>query len=306
MLITFAPLRMEKPLSIVEGPIVGVVEITQDLSADYKAIINFQRHVFFGSSIILGILFFVLLFLFKWCEGIVQNRALESIKLREKLNKAERFSSMGKMASRISHEIRNPLGIISNSAELLKKKMTGFDPSNKIPDVIVEESGRLNNIITDFINFAKPRNPNLIPCRIEEVLEKNITFLSSQIKEQKYTIKKQYSHNLPEIMADSSMLYQAFLNIFINAMQAMPEGGLIKIQIDSNEHRVAIVFEDEGCGIPGDLLEKIWDPFFTTKEKGTGLGLGIVKNLIEIQGGSIRLENNSLRGARVIIELPAN
>ena len=208
------------------------------------------------------------------------------------------------MAAGISHEIRNPLGIIRSSAELLKKKIAGYDPSNSIPSIIIEESSRLNDIITDFLNFAKPKSPNLISCRIEDVLEKNITFLASQIQEEGYFVEKFYGNYLPAITADSNMLYQAFLNILINAMQAMPDGGKIYIEISFINNTVTMLFEDEGEGIPEDLMEKIWDPFFTTKAKGTGLGLGIVKNIIEVHSGSIQISNRPDCGARVTIKIP--
>jgi nitrogen-specific signal transduction histidine kinase len=141
---------------------------------------------------------------------------MERLRLKERLAHAERLSSLGEMAAGISHEIRNPLGIIRSSAELLKKKIGEIDPQNTFPDIIVEEASRLNRIITDFINYAKPRNPNITPCRVEEVVVKNITFLEAQNKEQGYVIKKNFQNYLPEIMADSAMLYQSFLNILIN------------------------------------------------------------------------------------------
>jgi signal transduction histidine kinase len=229
---------------------------------------------------------------------------MERLRLKERLSKAERLSALGEMAAGISHEIRNPLGIIRSSAELLKKKVTKFDPSNTIPDIIVEEASRLNNIITGFINFASPRRPVLSPCRIEEVIEKNITYLSMQLAENGYAINKSYQNSLPEIQADANMLYQSFLNIFINAMQAMPGGGTIDVAIRADNNIVAINFDDEGQGIDDPVLEKIWDPFFTTKEMGTGLGLGIVKNIIESHGGSIQILNREQGGARVTVELP--
>ena len=182
--------------------------------------------------------------------------------------------------------------------------MTKFDPSNTIPDIIVEEANRLNNIITGFINFASPRSPVLSPCRIEEVIEKNITFLSMQIEENGYAINRNYQNSLPEIQADANMLYQSFLNIFINAMQAMPAGGTIDVGISADDHIVTINVDDQGQGIDDRVLEKIWDPFFTTKEMGTGLGLGIVKNIIESHGGSIQILNREQGGARVTVELP--
>jgi signal transduction histidine kinase len=229
---------------------------------------------------------------------------MERLRLKERLSRAERLSSLGEMAAGISHEIRNPLGIIRSSAELLKKKVNKIDPSYTIPDIIVEESTRLNNIITDFINFAKPRSPNLSPCRIEAVIEKNIKFLSLQLQEKGYTIKKDYQNFLPEIQADADMLYQSFLNILINAMQAMPDGGTIEVQILSKGKIVIINFDDEGHGIADEILEKIWDPFFTTKEMGTGLGMGMIKNIIESHGGNIQIVNRVRAGTRVTVELP--
>ncbi|OEU68095.1 MAG: two-component sensor histidine kinase [Desulfobacterales bacterium PC51MH44] len=302
-LITFAPLRAEQPLSRISGPVLGVVEIVQDLSEDYKAIFDFQIHVIIICTEVMGILFLVLVFVVKRGERIIEKRALERLRLKEKLNRAESLSSLGEMAAGISHEIRNPLGIIRSSAELLKKKMAGYDPSNSIPSIIIEESSRLNDTITDFLNFAKPKSPNMISCRIEDVLEKNITFLASQIQEEGYFVEKFYGNDLPAITADSNMLYQAFLNVLINAMQAMPDGGKIYIEISFINNTVTILFEDEGEGIPENLMEKIWDPFFTTKAKGTGLGLGIVKNIIEVHGGSIQISNRPVCGARVTIKI---
>jgi len=209
------------------------------------------------------------------------------------------------MVAGVSHEIRNPLGIIRSSAGLLKKKMEKLDPTNTIPDIIVEESERLNNIITDFLNYARPREPNFMPCRIEAVIDKNINYLTTQLAEKGCRVEKQVDAALPEIMADSEMLYQAFLNVFINAMQAMPEGGRIGVRVFSTNGSIYVRFEDEGEGIDSEIMDKIWDPFFTTKEKGTGLGLGIVKNLVEAHGGSLNIENRSGAGARVTIQLPA-
>lgn len=303
-LITIAPLRAEQPLSRISGPVLGVVEIVQDLTEDYKAIFDFQIRVITTSSVVMGALFLALLFVVKRGESIIEKRAQERLKLKEKLSRAEHLSTLGEMVAGISHEIRNPLGIIKSSSELLKKKMAGYDPSNTIPDIIIEESVRLNNIITDFLNFAKPRIPNMMACNVEDVLEKNINFLASHIEQEGYMVEKHYDHNIPEITADSDMLYQAFLNILINAMQAMPEGGKIRVAIQSTDNTVKIFFEDEGEGIPQDLMGKIWDPFFTTKAKGTGLGLGIVKNIIESHSGNVQIRTRPGAGAQVKVELP--
>ncbi len=303
-IITFAPLRARIPLSTTAGPVGGVVEIVQDLSEDYKWIFKFQILVISTGAVVMGTLLLILIFVVKRGETIIQHRALERIRLKEQLSRAEHLSSLGEMVAAVSHEIRNPLGIIKSSAELLKKKTAKSDPNNTIPQIVIEESERLNNIITDFLNFARPRKPNLIQCRVEEVIDKNIAFLSSQIKRQNYHIDTDYDQHLPEIIADTDMLYQAFLNILINAMQAMPGGGKIKIAVLSKPKWITIMFADKGQGIPDEIIDKIWSPFFTTKEKGTGLGLGIVRNIVESHEGNIQIENRSTSGARITINLP--
>jgi two-component system, NtrC family, sensor histidine kinase HydH len=305
-LVTFAPLRWEEPLGRITDPVLGVVEVAQNLSEDYQTIFRIQILVVITCTVLMCALFVVLIFVVKRGEAIIERRAEERIRLKEQLSRAERLSAMGEMAAGISHEVRNPLGIIRSSAELLKKKVAKIDSSNPLPDIIVEEASRLNNIITDFINFARPRSPKLSPCRIEDILNKNITFLSAQIAEGGYTIEKNYKEPLPEIMADAPMLHQSFLNLFINAMQAMPGGGRIGLAIRAEGGWVIVDIEDDGKGIPVGLLDKIWDPFFTTKDKGTGLGLGIVKNIIQSHGGGIRIGNRAPQGVSVTVELPVS
>lgn len=303
-IITFAALRAEKPLSPVAGPVLGVVEIVQDLSNDYKSIFRFQVLTLITVSAVMLVLFLIMTIVVKRGESIIQKRAQERLKLKEQLSRTKHLSSLGEMVAGVSHEIRNPLGIISSSAELLKKKMILEDTVSRIPDIIIEESNRLNDIITDFLNYARPREPNLFPCRISNVIDKNIEYLSWQLKEQGFDIHTHYDPGLPVIHADADMLYQAFLNVLINAMQAMPDGGDIDITVEAGENGLWIAFEDQGPGIKTEAMEKMWDPFFTTKDKGTGLGLGIVKNIIEAHNGNIRIDNRPEGGTRVSVRLP--
>ena len=209
-LVTFAPLRWEEPLGRITDTVLGVVEIVQDLSEDYQTIFRIQILVVITCTVLMGALFVVLLFVVKRGEAIIEQRAEERLRLKEQLGRAERLSAMGEMAAGISHEIRNPLGIIRSSAELLKKKVAKIDPTSAIPDIIIEEATRLNGIITDFINFARPRSPKFSPCRVEDVLEKNLAFLAAPIAEKGYTIRKAFQDPLPEIMADAPMLHQSF------------------------------------------------------------------------------------------------
>ena len=304
LLITFAPLRAEREFLRISGPVLGVVEIVQDVTADYRAIFRYQVTIIATSTLVMSILLLVLIFVVKRGEAIIEKRSLERQRLEQKLNRARHLSSLGEMTAGVSHEIRNPLGIIKSSAELLKKKMAVVDPDNPIPDVIVQEATRLNDIITDFLNFAKPREPDLAPCRLGDIVERNIRFLAPRMQKQGVVVDRRLDEPLPEIRADASMLYQAFLNILLNALQAMPGGGTIRIRAAVQDGRVRLFFEDSGPGFSEDIREKMWDPFFTTKEKGTGLGLGIVRNIIEAHGGGIHMENREQGGARVVVELP--
>ncbi len=306
-IITFSPLRAEQTKSParLEGPVLGVVEIVRDVSDDYKKVFKLQGLIIGSCFIVMGILFIMLRFVVKHGEKIIEKRADERLKLEEKLRQAEHLSAIGEMTAGVSHEIRNPLGIIKSSAQLLKKKMEKIDAQSTIPDIIIEESARLDNIITDFLNFARPRTPDLHPCRIENIIEKNISYLRPQMEDNNFKIIREISDSLPEIKADSAMLYQAFLNILINAFQSLKQNGLITIKVKFVSRDIVINFIDNGEGVPEDVLKKVWVPFFTTKDTGTGLGLGIVKNIIEAHRGTITITNEPSKGANVEIRLPA-
>ena len=276
----------------------------QDLSDEYGRIYRVQGQVLLSCTLVMLTLFLVLFFVVRRGENIIEQRAQERLRLKEQLARARHLSTIGEMTAGISHEIRNPLGIIKSSAAVLKKRMAAVDPGNGLPGIIEEEAARLNNIITDFLNYARPREPIFQPCRLEEIMKKNLQALGPQIDAQNYTVVKDIHPALPDIQADADMLYQAFLNLLLNAMQAMPEGGEIRIRITPADDRLIIQITDQGPGIPEDVMEKIWDPFFTNKKIGTGLGLGIVRNIIEAHGGNITIENGPEAGTAATIRLP--
>ena len=305
-IVTFAPLKAEKRSGppTLTGPVLGVIEIVQDTSEDYNKVAKLQWLTVATCFLVMGTLFIVLRLVVKHGENILERRAEERLKLEEKLRRAEHLSAIGEMTAGVSHEIRNPLGIIKSSAELLKKQVARHGIDTNIPGIIVEESGRLDNIIKDFLDFARPKNPDLLPCRVEEVVEKNLAFVDGRSKEKGIAVEKHFQQGLPKIMADSDMLYQAFLNIIINSFQAMNNNGKMTIEIFHKQNNVVILFKDTGPGIKEEDLEKIWTPFFTTKDSGSGLGLGVVKNIIDAHGGSIYMVNRESEGVRVEIALP--
>jgi signal transduction histidine kinase len=255
---------------------------------------------------VMAVLFLVLRLVVKKGEEVLERRAMEQLELKERLSRAERLSALGELTAGVSHEIRNPLGIIRSSAELLSKKMAEYEPENPVADVIVEETVRLNTIITDFLNFAVPKTPNLLPTDVKEVVEKTLNFLTPQIREHHIIITRDFDSNLPEVMADQGLLHQAFLNIFINAMQSMANAGKLRVEIRAVNRSVTVSFIDSGKGIPDSVLGKVWDPFFTTKETGSGLGLGIVRNIIKSHGGDVHIANRPEGGAEVTVTLPGS
>ncbi len=288
----------------VESPIFGVFEVVRDLTEDYRTIFEFQKRMVLSITGVMATLFLVLRFMVKRGEEILERRAMEQLELKERLSRAERLSALGELTAGVSHEIRNPLGIIQSSAELLGRKMAVYEPGNPVADIIVEESGRLNTIITDFLNFAVPKTPHLLPTDVKDVVEKNLNFIEPQIRENQILVTREFESDLPVVMTDQGLLYQAFLNILINAMQSMGSGGKIGVEISAKNHWVTVAFKDSGKGISDHVLGKVWDPFFTTKEAGSGLGLGIVRNIVKSHGGEVGIANRPEGGALVTVTLP--
>ena len=304
LLVTFSPLRVEQGLTTTKGPVMGVVEIVQDVTTESRQVFRYQTLILLTSGIVMGILFFALLMVVKRGERMIERRAEERLRLEDQLAKAKHLSSLGEMTAGISHEIRNPLGIIRSSAELLSQKIAVLDPDDTIPMIIVEEATRLDGIITDFLSYARPHKPRLGSCQVTAVIEKNLSFLAPQMEAEDHRVERDVETSLPPVMGDSDLLYQAFLNLLINAMQAMPGGGVTQIHLFRQLADVIIWFDNQGPPIESEKLDKIWDPFFTTKDKGTGLGLGIVKNIIDAHHGRIAIYNLEKGGVRVEIRLP--
>lgn len=302
---TFAPLRMEGTSASLSGHVIGVIEIVQNVSEDYRSIFRLQILVIFTSTLIMALLFLVLRTIVKKGERIIKERNDDEIRLREELNQKRHLSAIGEMTAAISHEIRNPLGIIRSSAELLKKKMGRVDPEDSISDVIIEEANRMNTIITEFLDYARPNPAKLVPSRVSDILLKSKTFFAPELERGHYDLDMDISPNLPDIDADPDQLHQAFMNLILNAMQAMPEGGKIRIRAMEEEGGIGLFFEDEGPGLDAAIAQKVREPFFTTKEKGTGLGLGIVEKIILAHGGRLEFFNRKKGGLQVLVFLPS-
>jgi PAS domain S-box-containing protein len=245
---------------------------------------------------------------------IVVFRDLTNVyKIQEEILRMDRLVSLGKLASGIAHELRNPLAGIKTTAQALGEEMSEDDSRREYLHRITKEIDRLNDLLKTFFSFAKPQNLNLAHCHIRDIINEIIPFLIKEIADKGIRFIEAYHPQLPNIKVDKTQIHQVFLNLFLNAIQAMPNGGELKIEASPtisdplkgfNQNYVRIVISDTGRGIPSQIVHKIFDPFFTTKPKGIGLGLSITYQIIKKHGGTIKVESEWEKGTSFVINLP--
>jgi two-component system, NtrC family, sensor histidine kinase HydH len=304
---TYYPLRESTGNYWMLGNIYGVIQITQDVTDQYVAL---QRSIIVVILVAAGLmvfLFVMLTLIVRRGERILLEQGQEQKRLEEQLQQSEKLASIGQMVATIAHEIRNPLGIVRSSAEVLAKK-TNPDPSKiqKLSRIIVEEATRLSSILTDFLDFARPRSPNPKAIDVRDVIARVRNNLEEEIQARRIQwLDQQLNGVHPIIMGDSDLLYQAFLNVAMNAFEAMKDGGTLTISVSQEASKIRVDFADDGHGIREDDLPKIFTPFFTTHEMGTGLGLSVVHNIIIAHGGEVSVRSREGGGAEFTISLPA-
>jgi PAS domain S-box-containing protein len=234
-------------------------------------------------------------------------------KIQEEILRMDRLVSLGKLSSGIAHELRNPLAGIKTTAQALSEEMSKDDSRREYLNRITKEIDRLNDLLKTFFSFAKPQKLNLIECSVKDVINEIIPFLFKEIADQGVRFVETYHPQLPKIKVDKNQMYQVFLNLFLNAIQAMPNGGELKIEVTPtvsysqdgpSQNFIKIVISDTGKGIPPNIIHRIFDPFFTTKPKGIGLGLSITYQIIKKHGGTIKVESKLEKGTSFIINLP--
>lgn len=246
------------------------------------------------------------------------NRRLEQAQAEAR--RSERLAALGQLSAGLAHEIRNPLGVIKGSAEMLTQKLAKSDPlATELAGYISTETNRLSALVTRFLDFARPLHADLAPREITSVLDRALNDVALLWKGSTVKVEREYEANLPEVPMDEALCEQAFLNIIQNAYDAMGEtGGVIRVAAKRSRGNrggaavegVEIRMTDSGPGIPPELREQIFNPFVTTKKTGVGLGLSIVSKIIDGHHGAIRVEVSDVpagagRGASFVIFLPA-
>ena len=237
-------------------------------------------------------------------KGTVDVLAEENERLQEELIKSEKLRIAGTLASGIAHEIKNPLTSLKTYTSYLEEKHN--DPSfrKKFKEVMNHEINQIDHLVLNLLNFAKPHPLKFESADVHKALDRTFELINSSLAKADISLVRAYHRPNTEILGDPSQLQQAFLNIFLNAMDAMPNGGELKISTETEDGWLKIRIEDTGCGMTEEQLKHVFEPFYTTKEKGTGLGLAITKRIIEDHKGKIKVTSDPNKGSTFDISLP--
>ncbi|GAB4271183.1 MAG: hypothetical protein Kow0029_08600 [Candidatus Rifleibacteriota bacterium] len=240
----------------------------------------------------LGTVFFI--------KDVTQMSAME-----DQLKRADRLSALGVLAAGIAHEIRNPLTGMKMIVQLLEREFSGDDSRREPLGIIQKEIDRLEGIIGNLLDFARPTKPKAVEVDVGKVLDDCYLLVKNQLRKQGINFSRSTDGDYPLVIGDPDQLKQVFINIMTNAIQALSSGGSLKIYFEHRDESLVVAFEDTGSGIPADKLQDIFNPFMTTKEDGTGLGLSMAQRIVEEHGGKIEVQSSLGEGSTFYVYLPA-
>jgi signal transduction histidine kinase len=230
----------------------------------------------------------------------------ERLRQNERMFRAEQLATMGQFAAGIAHELRNPLTAIRSTIQYLENEFEQDTDQRKLAHDILDEVDRLNNIVGNLLSLARPAESNPEEIDIRREIERCVNFIETKARSQNIKLQMDFEQDLPMLRFDQAELRQVLLNVMMNGLQSMPEGGLLMIKASriAGSDRLLIQIGDEGPGIPADLRQKVFDPFFTTKAGGTGLGLAICNSIVKRYNGEIWIEQTKGGGTEMKISLP--
>jgi len=246
-------------------------------------------------------------------EKIIQESETR-LELERSLRQSEKLATVGQLSSGLAHEIGTPLNIISGRAELTKRKPNDKGGVQKNQDVILQQTERITRIIQQLLGFVRKKKPEQKTLNIQGLLETTLDFLDHQIEKKGVEVAMDIPANVPSVVGDGDQLQQVFLNLFLNAIQAMPDGGTLRLSasskriskegLDGEREYVEISVKDTGIGMEREILQNIFNPFFTTKDTGTGLGLMVSHGIIQDHEGWIEVESEVGKGSAFRVYLP--
>ena len=240
-------------------------------------------------------------------------RLRENRKLQERLNEAEKMSLLGRFAATVAHEVRNSLNFMNLSIDQVRAKSASGEERavrelQRNLNNVKEEISRLNRLVNDFLSAGRQAPPELAPCNLRATLEEAVALVEKQAEAQHVTMEVQLPDNLAPMQCDAGQLKTCFLNILTNAVQAMPDGGEVRvigtIERNGGAPRLELCFADTGPGVPAQDRERIFAPYFSTKATGFGLGLAITRKIVEDHGGRIYVAEHGKPGTSMVVELP--
>jgi signal transduction histidine kinase len=235
--------------------------------------------------------------------------------LEHRLRRSDRLAAVGELAAGLAHEIKNPLTALVTFSRHLSRRFDDPEFRQKFQAVVPSELERINGIVEGLLALARPARFTFKPLRLPTLVERAIGLYTTRIEAQRIEVRRDYGRDLPAIWADAEALYQALVNLVGNALDAMPHGGSLVLRAGWSDpvdapragpagRRVAIEVEDGGAGIPPEVIERIFDPFFSTKDGGTGLGLSLTHKIIEDHGGAIDVRSTPGVGTTFRVVLP--
>lgn len=230
----------------------------------------------------------------------------QRVRLEEQILQTEKLTSLGLLAAGVAHEVNTPLAVISNYIQMLAKQIPGEDPRQKTIDRIVKQTFRASEIVNNLLNFSRTGGSEFQDLDLNSVLEETLTLVQHPFRTARVNVLRNYGKDLPRVLGSTTRLQQVFLNLFMNARDAMPEGGMLEVRTGARNGSVEVEVTDTGIGIPLDHLNRIFDPFFTTKTsgRGTGLGLSVSYGIIKEHAGKVDVHSTPGKGTSFRLEFP--
>lgn len=229
---------------------------------------------------------------------------MEKEKMEERLRRTEKLAALGQLVSGVAHEIRNPLGIIRASVQVMEREFKDVEGMDEFLKVIKEQSDRENNVICELLDYARPSKPMFLELNVNMIVSSVLTFTKHYIKNKHIDIGLELKDDIENTLIDAEKLKQVFINIIINACDAMENGGKLLIRTGVEGNYVFASFKDTGSGIDEKNIKSIFNPYFTTKSKGTGLGLAISQSIMNAHKGYIKVKSQKGKGAEFIVYIP--
>lgn len=238
---------------------------------------------------------------------ILVDDVTQRMQLEEQLLQTEKLTSLGLLAAGVAHEVNTPLAVISNYIQMLAKQLPANDPRHKLTEKIVSQTFRASEIVNNLLNFSRTGGAGFKEVNLNQIIEETLTLAAHPFRAANVQVVRNLQSDLALILGSSNRLQQVFLNLFLNAKDAMPSGGMLEVRSAANNGTVEIEISDTGTGIQRENLSRIFDPFFTTKAtgRGTGLGLSVSYGIIKEHAGKIEVRSTPGKGTSFRLEFPA-